>query len=71
MFTEIDYLVQVERRKDDIAYAERYRRGEAHLPVKIWEVNAVRRLVQQVKRASSDTKPARTATGMPLENMGA
>ena len=71
MFTEIDYFVQVERRKDDIAYAERYRRGEAHLPVEIWGVNALRRLVQQVKRASSDTKPARTATGMPLENMGA
>ena len=28
MFTEIDYFVQVERRKDDIAYAERYRRGD-------------------------------------------
>ena len=50
---------------------ERYRRGEAHLPVEVWGVNAVRRLVQQVKRASSDTKPARAATGMPLENMGA
>ncbi|MEZ4555918.1 MAG: hypothetical protein R2854_05610 [Caldilineaceae bacterium] len=41
------------------------------ISVEIWGVNAVRRLVQQVKRASSDTKPARTATGMPLENMGA
>ncbi|MCB0158275.1 MAG: hypothetical protein KDD83_09085 [Caldilineaceae bacterium] len=71
MFTEIDYLVQVERRKDDIAYAERYRRGEAHLPVKVWGVNTVRRLVQQFTRASSDAKPARTATGVPLGNMGA
>jgi hypothetical protein len=71
MFTEIDYLVQVERHKDHIAEAERYRDGEGNLPAGASSLARVRRTLANVHAAATGWargfKPAGTAT---LEKSG-
>lgn len=69
MFTDIDYLVQAERHKDYIAYAERRRRRDALLPAKA--LNPVlRRLFARAQRMTSAWNREAKPTGVPLQQGG-